>query len=103
LTQRRAFRFGVNLRGARTAAEWIQKVRRAQAMGYSVVSMSDHFGDMGVIPALTAAAMCSPSIRIGIVVLNNDLRHPAGCPPPGRSHAELYILVGRSPDWRKRG
>jgi probable F420-dependent oxidoreductase len=89
---RRPFRFGLNVFGASDAGAWAEDVRRAEDLGYSVISMPDHWGyPLSTIPALTAAAMATKSIRIGTLVLNNDLRHPVVL---AQDLASLDVLSG---------
>ena len=77
-TPSRPFRFGVQLARARSAAEWREQARRAEALGYDVFLMPDHFGAQFAIgPALAIAAEATSTIRIGTLVWQNDLRHPA--------------------------
>jgi probable F420-dependent oxidoreductase len=73
----RPFRFGVFLPG--TAGRWdevLDIAKRAEAAGASVLLATDHLGGWGALPRLVAAAQAT-SLRIGTLVLNNDLRHPA--------------------------
>jgi probable F420-dependent oxidoreductase len=71
------FRFGVNVRDAASRAEWQDKARKAEALGYSVLLVPDHLAVMlATIPAVMSAADATTTLRIGTNVLNNDLRHP---------------------------
>jgi probable F420-dependent oxidoreductase len=71
------FRFGVNVRGARSRSEWMEKASRVEELGYDVFNVPDHLTDlMAPFPALMSAAAASARLRIGTHVLNNDLRHP---------------------------
>ena len=73
----RPFRFGVNVRTAGSAAEWAEKARRVEALGYSVLLVPDHLTDLlAPLPALVAAATATTRLRVGTAVLNNDFRHP---------------------------
>lgn len=73
----RPFRFGVNVRTAGSAAEWADKARKVERLGYSVLLVPDHLTELlAPFPALTAAAAATTRLRIGTAVLNNDLRHP---------------------------
>jgi probable F420-dependent oxidoreductase len=71
------FRFGVS--GGRPAREaWLDLARRADDLGYSSLLLPDHFGrQLAPLPALLAAAMATPRLRVGTIVLDNDFRHPA--------------------------
>src|SRR2546428_2842363 len=72
------FRFGVNVRTAGSHAEWAEKARKVEALGYAVLLVPDHLADLlAPFPALAAAAAATPRLRVGTAVLNNDFRHPA--------------------------
>lgn len=63
--------------GARDAGEWHTQLRKAEDLGYSIVTVSDHFGArLASVPAL-AAAIDEVDLRFGTLVLANDFRHPA--------------------------
>ena len=71
------FRFGINIRDASSRAEWQDKARKVEALGYSVLLVPDHLAAMlATIPAVMSAADATTRLRIGTNVLNNDLRHP---------------------------
>src|SRR5262245_62494294 len=71
------FRFGINIRDATSRAEWQDKARKVEALGYAVLLVPDHLAAMlATIPAVMSAADATKSLRIGTNVLNNDLRHP---------------------------
>jgi probable F420-dependent oxidoreductase len=73
----RPFRFGVGAFTAPGLKQWRQLCREVEAQGYSTLFVSDHFGDqLGVVPALTAAAQATENLRIGSLVACNDYRHP---------------------------
>ena len=77
----RAFRFGVNVGRAASRAEWTDKARKIEDHGYSTLTVPDHMysGDAGLLapmPALVSAADATKHLRVGTMVLNNDLRHP---------------------------
>jgi probable F420-dependent oxidoreductase len=73
----RPFRFGVNVRDAGSRAEWQDKARKAEALGYAVFLVPDHLAAMlATLPAVMSAADATTTLRIGTNVLNNDLRHP---------------------------
>src|SRR5246127_4720136 len=76
-TSPKPFRFGVNIRSARSASEWAEKAGRVEELGYQVFNVPDHLTDlMAPFPALVSAAAASARLRVGTNVLNNDLRHP---------------------------
>lgn len=73
----RPFRFGVTLQpvvGGRAA--WADAVKVAEQSGFSCVTVMDHFRSGGVWSALVAAHEAAPGLRLGTLVLNNDLSHP---------------------------
>ncbi|HEY1430396.1 MAG TPA: LLM class F420-dependent oxidoreductase [Stellaceae bacterium] len=71
------FRFGVNVRHAQSRAEWAQKARKIEDLGYSTLNAPDHLTDlMAPMPALVSAAEATRHLRVGTNVLNNDFRHP---------------------------
>jgi probable F420-dependent oxidoreductase len=74
--ERRAFRFGVALEGAEGRRERvIEAARRAEAAGADLLLATDHLGNWAALSRLQVAAEAT-SLRIGTLVLNNDLRHP---------------------------
>jgi len=74
----RPFRFGVNVRTAASQAEWADKARKVEALGYAVLLVPDHLAELlAPLPALAAAAAATTRLRVGTAVLNNDFRHPA--------------------------
>lgn len=63
---------------ASSSTAWTETAKKAEDLGYSSLLMPDHFGDqLGVIPALAAAAAVTTELRIGSLVFANDFRHPA--------------------------
>jgi probable F420-dependent oxidoreductase len=71
------FRFGVNVGRATSRAEWAEKARKFEDLGYSVLTVPDHLTDpFAPLPALVSAAEATTRLQIGTHVLNNDLRHP---------------------------
>ena len=71
------FRFAVNVARAASRAEWVDKARKLEDLGYSVLTMPDHLTDMlAPLPALVSAAEATKTLRVGTMVLNNDFRHP---------------------------
>lgn len=71
------FRFGINVRDASSRAEWQDKARKVEQLGYSVLLVPDHLAAMlATIPAVMSAADATKSLRVSTNVLNNDLRHP---------------------------
>ena len=74
--ERRPFRFGLTLDGDEGSHDRVvETARRAEAAGVHVLLATDHLGNWGALPRLQAAAEAT-RLRIGTLVLNNDLRHP---------------------------
>lgn len=87
------FRFGVSARGLDGPNQWTALARRVEALGYDTFSVADHLVE-GLLPpfvALAAAAAATDRMRLGTLVLNNDLRHPA---MTAREAAALDVLGG---------
>lgn len=92
MSQPRAFRFAVQAHGSKSRDEWISLARQAEALGYSTVLLPDHFGDqLSPVPALTAAAMATSTLRVGSLVFDNDFRHPVML---AKEAATLDVLSG---------
>jgi probable F420-dependent oxidoreductase len=71
------FRFGVQLATAASRADWVEQARRVESLGYSTVTMPDHFGEqLAPIPALQAIADATSTLRVGALVHDNDYKHP---------------------------
>jgi probable F420-dependent oxidoreductase len=71
------FRFGVNVWRAGSRAEWADKARKLEDLGYYSLTVPDHLADLfAPVPALVSAAAATTSLRVGTNVLNNDFRHP---------------------------
>jgi probable F420-dependent oxidoreductase len=62
---------------ARSGEEWAEKARRIESMGYATLLMPDGLQyTLAPLPALTAAAMATRTLRVGTYVLANDYRNP---------------------------
>ena len=74
--EERPFRFGVTLDASEGRRDRVLEIaQRAEAAGASVLLGVDHLGSWGALPRLVTAAQFT-GLRIGTLVLNNDLRHP---------------------------
>ncbi len=72
------FRFSVGGGGPQSGKALAERAQRAESIGYSTYVLSDHLLDvLAPMPALAAIAAATERLRIGMFVLNNDLRHPA--------------------------
>lgn len=78
----RPIRFGIINEQMTTSPDWIEKARRAEALGYSTFLIRDHFVPdfFGVqfapVAAMMAAAAATTTLRVGTLVFDNDFRHP---------------------------
>jgi probable F420-dependent oxidoreductase len=71
------FRFGVNVGPSRSQAEWAEKARKVEGLGYDTLTVPDHLAEFfAPMPALVSAAEATKTLRVGTNVLNNDFRHP---------------------------
>lgn len=88
----RPFRFGVTAPTVLSGPAWVERVRRIEGLGYSIVHVPDHFRDqLAPVPALTAAAMATTRLRVGSLVFSNDFRHPVVL---AKEAATLDVLSG---------
>ncbi len=75
----RPFRFSVQCSSLPGTDEhsWRELAKRCEGLGYSTLTISDHFDDqLAPIPAAMAAADATSTLRVGTMVLANDYRHP---------------------------
>lgn len=73
-------RFGVMVTTPPTSGvEWAERARRYEAMGFSVLSLPNHLAGQPAAPwpALMAAAAATTTLRVGTLVVDNELLHPA--------------------------
>jgi probable F420-dependent oxidoreductase len=72
----RPFRFGFQSTTI-DPAEITRSAQDAETAGFDVFQVGDHIGtQLTPFVTLTAAAAATSTIRLGTLVLNNDLRHP---------------------------
>lgn len=85
------FRFGVQL-GRLPADDWIERIRRIEALGYSTVFWPDHFGNQwDPIAAPAAAAAVTERLNVGSLVYDVDYRHPVVF---AKASATIHLLSG---------
>src|SRR2546429_4531066 len=73
----RPFRFGWARATARPGEGGAQKARHVESMGYATFLMPDGLQhSVAPLPALTAAAMATRTLRVGTYVIANDYRNP---------------------------
>ena len=86
------FRFGIQCRGPADPAGWRALARKVEDLGWSTLTIADHFDDaLAPIPALMAAADATTTLRVGTMVLGNDYRHPVVV---AKEAATLDVLTG---------
>jgi probable F420-dependent oxidoreductase len=92
MSSRHPFRFGVVAAQAQSAEHWISMGRRAEELGFSTFLIPDTLGPtLSPIPALTAVAVSTSTIRVGSYVFANDVRNPVLL---ARECATLDLLSG---------
>jgi probable F420-dependent oxidoreductase len=70
-------RFGVSTAGFGSLEQLVERARWAERAGFSTFSVSDHLNAASPFVTLQAIADATSQIRLGTLVINNDLRHPA--------------------------
>jgi probable F420-dependent oxidoreductase len=86
------FRFGLQGRGAADHRSWSDLARRAEDLGWSTLTLPDHFEDaFAPTPALMSAADATSTLRVGTMVYGNDYRHPVVL---AKEAATLDVLTG---------
>ncbi|MCX0269439.1 LLM class F420-dependent oxidoreductase [Nocardia zapadnayensis] len=71
------FRFGVNMVSSGSRDKWVEKCRRAEALGYDVIGIPDHLGLPAPFPAMMLAAEATERVRLNTFVLNVPFYNPA--------------------------
>ncbi len=73
------FRFGAAAFSATSAAQWTDRARQIEDLGYATLLIGDHIGSgmLGPFSALAAAAAATTTLHIGCTTFANDFRHPA--------------------------
>ena len=69
-------RVALRLHGGLPAAACVEQARAAERAGFSTVWFAENPFNRGVLPAMTACALATTTIRIGIGVFNPFNRHP---------------------------
>jgi probable F420-dependent oxidoreductase len=79
MSPQRPFRFGVQVAGSHDAAGWRALARKVEDHGYSTLFMPDHFIETELAPmvGIAFAAEATTTLRVGMLVLGNDYKHPA--------------------------
>lgn len=88
----RPFRFGVQCNAEPDRVGWAELARRVESLGYSTITMPDHFSEqLAPMPALMAAADATETLRVGALVWANDYKHPVVL---AKELATLDVLSG---------
>lgn len=87
------FRFGLSAPPPRSPGELAERARWAEAHGFSTLLVPDHLVPdlLDPFPSLAAAAAATTTLRVGTLVINNDLRHPVML---AREAASLDVVSG---------
>jgi probable F420-dependent oxidoreductase len=72
----RPFRFGVNTTSIESRTMWQERARRLEAEGWSTLLVPDHLDGVSTFAPLVSAADVTSELRVGSLVINNDLFHP---------------------------
>lgn len=76
-SDQRPFRFGVQTSATGTLRDWTDVAKQVESLGYSTLTMPDHFdGQLAPVPALQCAADATSTLRLGALVYDNDYKHP---------------------------
>ena len=70
-------RFGISAAGFGDLGQLVTRAQWAEAAGFSTFSVSDHLNAASPFVTLQAIAGATRRLRLGTLVVNNDLRHPA--------------------------
>jgi len=70
-------RFGISAAGFGDLGQLVARAQWAEAVGFSTFSVSDHLNAASPFVTLQAIAGATRRLRLGTLVVNNDLRHPA--------------------------
>lgn len=71
------FRFSVTAGDITNVTNFLELARKTEDLGYSALTIPDHLdSQLAPIPALTAAAGVTSTLRLLTLVLANDYRHP---------------------------
>jgi probable F420-dependent oxidoreductase len=74
----RPFRFSLQAATVLSLAQWRDLARETADLGFSLLLTADHLDEcVAPLPPLVSAADAAPGLRVGTLVLNNDLRHPS--------------------------
>lgn len=72
----RPFRFGVTMMASASRERWKGECRRAEELGYDVISVADHLKYVAPFPAMILAAEATERVQVGTFVLNTAFYNP---------------------------
>ena len=70
------FRFGLSMRFIKSRAALVEKVKKAEDLGYDILCVPDHLGAAAPFPTLTAVAMVTSTPERVILLLANSRKGP---------------------------
>jgi probable F420-dependent oxidoreductase len=73
----RPFRFSVQLREWADPGRLAEAARHVESLGYDEIFAFDHIGAVDPFAPLVVAAAATERLKVGPLVLNNELHHPA--------------------------
>jgi len=85
------FRFAVQGGPFRDARALAEHARRVESLGYDELYSADHIGGIDPFVPLVVAAAATDDLRVGPLVLNNELHHPVLL---ARTAASVDLLCG---------
>ncbi|MEC4019772.1 TIGR03621 family F420-dependent LLM class oxidoreductase [Streptomyces sp. H27-D2] len=98
-------RFGVSLWKLEDRASWMEKSRRAEDLGYHVITVPDHIDMPSPFLACVLAAEATSSVQVGTFVSNTSFYSPALFARDVITTAQLTggrLEVGLGAGWKKR-
>ncbi|MDH6622939.1 putative F420-dependent oxidoreductase [Streptomyces sp. LBL] len=98
-------RFGVSLWKLEDRASWMEKSRRAEDLGYHVITVPDHIDMPSPFLACVLAAEATSSVQVGTFVSNTSFYSPALFARDVVTTAQLTggrLEVGLGAGWKKR-
>jgi probable F420-dependent oxidoreductase len=108
----RPFRFSLQVPTIESRRQWKDQARQAADLGFSILLTADHLDNcVSPLAPLVSAADTAPELRVGTMVLNNDLRHPSMLAREGAAidlltdgRLELGIGAGHAfPEYERNG
>ncbi|MFD3700374.1 TIGR03621 family F420-dependent LLM class oxidoreductase [Streptomyces sp. NPDC058646] len=98
-------RFGVSFWKLEDRASWMEKSRRAEDLGYHVITVPDHIDMPSPFPACVLAAEATRNVRVGTFVSNTSFYSPALFARDVVTTAQLTggrLEVGLGAGWKKK-